>query len=201
MLSWEFSEILKNYFFTKHLLTTACGHFHSLNKLTVFFAFQWTSRNQAFYICKHVLLWLSSVMNIMSFAFGKLYEIKRPIEAAVRRCSSKKVFLKISQISQVFSREICEMFTFLQNNSGGCFLTQLLLHRKTDFCDIPRGIRLINNWQSFIYTCWISVFCAVIFYLKGHRSGHQRCFISIKKAFRNIHRKAPVFLIKGTPNY
>ena len=54
---------------------------------------------------------------------------KRPIEAAIRICSSKNVFLKISQILQLLSREICEMFTFLQNNSGGCFLTQLLLHR------------------------------------------------------------------------
>ena len=36
---------------------------------------------------------------------------RRPIEAAVRICSSKNVFLKISQISQVFSHEICKMFT------------------------------------------------------------------------------------------
>ena len=71
---------------------------------------------------------------------------KQPIEAAVRICSSKYVFLKISQISQVFSCKIFEMFTFLQNNSGGYFLTQLLLHRKTHFSEIAHGIRLINHF-------------------------------------------------------
>ena len=116
---------------------------------------------------------------------------KRPIEATVRICSSNKMFLKISQISQVFSREICEIFTFLHNNSGGCFLTELLLLRKTHFSEIPRGIRLIN-YNIYIYSCLISVFYPVI--LKSRRSCHQWC--SIKKAFRNIHRKAQVFLIK-----
>ena len=64
-------------------------------------------------------------------AASETLQNKRPIETAVRIRSSKKVFLKISQISQVFSRENCELLTFLQNNSGDCFLTQLLLHRKT----------------------------------------------------------------------
>ena len=43
---------------------------------------------------------------------------KRPIEAAVRLCFSEQVFLKISQDSHVFSREIYEMFkiTFFYNS-------------------------------------------------------------------------------------
>ena len=43
----------------------------------------------------------------------KTLQDKRPKEAAVHICSSKKVFLKISQISLVFSHKICEIFTFL----------------------------------------------------------------------------------------
>ena len=126
---------------------------------------------------------------------------KWPIEAAARMCSSKKVFVKNSQISQVFSREICEMFTFSQNNSSGCFLTQLLLHRKTHFSEIARGIRLVNhflwlwiNWLTFIY--YLLSFCILSCnsFLKSHRSGYQWC--STKKEFRNIHRKALVFLVK-----
>ena len=53
---------------------------------------------------------------------------KRPIEAAVRLCFSEQVFLNVSQISQVFSS-----YLFLQITTGGCFLTQLLLHRKTHY--------------------------------------------------------------------
>ena len=66
------------------------------------------------------------------------------LEAVVRGCSVKMVFLEISQgseentcardsdlinfikkesLAQVFSSEFCEIFrnTFLQNTSGGCF--------------------------------------------------------------------------------
>ena len=84
--------------------------------------FLWPSseliETRLFYICKHNISRLSSVMNIMSLAFGKLYENKRPIEAAVRLCFSEQVFLKISQDSHVFSREIYEMFkiTFFYNS-------------------------------------------------------------------------------------
>ena len=139
------------------------------------------------------MLFILRTRFIMTFKRDEYHELciwETLRNKTTHRGSRSQMFFKIGvlknfTISRVFSR----------NNSGGCFLTQLLLHRKTDFCDIPRGIRLINNWLSFIYTCWISVFYAVIFYLKGHSS------ISIKKAFRNIHRKAPVFLIKGTPNY
>ena len=123
----------------------------------------------------------------------KFLRNKWPLDAAVRICYSKDVYLKISQISQVLFREICEMFTLLQNNSRGCFLTQLLLQRKMHFSEIPRGIRLIN-WLTFI--CMLDEFlystCNSLF--KSHRSGHEWC--SIKKAFRNTHRKAPLFLTK-----
>ena len=135
VFSWEFSKILKNNLFTEHLRTTASGHFHSLNNLT-FLAIQWTKRNQAFYTCEHVLSWLSSMRS--EICIWKTLRDKQPIEAAVRICSSK-----------VFSREICQIFTFLHNNPGGCFLTQLLLHRKTHFSEIARGIRL-TNWLTFI---------------------------------------------------
>ena len=46
--------------------------------LTTFLAIQWTNRNQAFHICEHDLSRLSSEMNIMSFAFGKLCETNDP---------------------------------------------------------------------------------------------------------------------------
>ena len=39
--------------------------------ILLFFAIQWTNRNQIFYIFEHVLSRLSSVMNITSLAFGK----------------------------------------------------------------------------------------------------------------------------------
>ena len=48
---------------------------------------------------------------------------KLKADAAVRRCSVKKVFLKISQTKGVFC-EFCEIFKntfFIENASGGCF--------------------------------------------------------------------------------
>ena len=69
------------------------------------------------------------------------------------------------------------------------------------YCCIGRRISLRYHmelawldWSVFIYTCWISVILSCNSSFKSHRSGHQRC--STKKAFRNIHRKAPVLLIK-----
>ena len=108
-----------------------------------------------------------------SVAASETLQNKRPIEAAVRIRSSKQVFLKISQISQVFSRENCEMLTFLQNNSGGCFLTQLLLHRKTRI-SLRQLVELGMNLLNFCI-----LFCNSL--LKSHRNGHQ--WFSIKKRF------------------
>ena len=69
--------MFKNNIFTEHLRTAASGDFHSLNNF-FYLAIQWTYRNQAFYICEQYLSWLSSVMNIISFAFEKLKETNDP---------------------------------------------------------------------------------------------------------------------------
>ena len=85
-------------------------------------------------------------------------------------------------------------YLFLQITTGGCFLTQLLLHGKTHFSKIPHGIslvRLINIYIYLLNLCILSCNSS----RKSHRSGHRRCSTK-KKAFRNIHRKAPVLLIK-----
>ena len=195
VFSWEFSEILKNNFFTEHLRRTASRHFHSLNNLTVFLQSSELIETRLFIFANMFYhgfqaWWISWALHLENFrssrpqVFSKIgvlrnfekfsecfffYKVaglrvatlskkrlwhgcfpvnfcevskntfsyrtppvaasetlpnKWPIEAAVRMCSSKKVFVKISQISQVFSREICEMFTFSQNNSSGCFLSQ-----------------------------------------------------------------------------
>ena len=190
VFSWKFSEILKNNFFTEHLRITASGHFRSLNSFT-FFAIIWTNRNQAFDILNMFYhgfqAWgISWALHLENFTKQTTHRSSRS------HMFFKNVFLKISQISQVLSKEICEMFTFLQKSSGGCFLTQLLLLRKTHFSEIPRGTRLIN-WLTFIYMLnFCILYCNSL--LKSHRSGHQWC--SVKKALRNIHRKAPLFLIK-----
>ena len=66
VLSCEFCEIFKNPFRQNTSGRTASGIF-SFTQL--FFATQWTNRNQVFSIFEHVLSRLSNVMNIMNFAF------------------------------------------------------------------------------------------------------------------------------------
>ena len=45
--------------------------------ISLFFANQWTDRNQVSCIFEHVLSRLSNVMNTMNFAFGKLHFVKQ----------------------------------------------------------------------------------------------------------------------------
>ena len=74
VLSCEFCEIFKNPFWQNTSGRTASGIF-SFTQL--FFATQWTNRNQVFSIFEHVLSRISNVMNIMDFAFGKFYFVKK----------------------------------------------------------------------------------------------------------------------------
>ena len=57
----------------------------------VFSAIQWTNRNHIFYIFKHVLSWLSNLMNIMTLTFGKLCFPKQ----TTYRSSCLHMFFKI----------------------------------------------------------------------------------------------------------
>ena len=116
------------------------------------------------------------------------------MEAAVS--FSEQVFLKISQISQVFSCEICEMFkiTFFYKSPP-------VAASWPSYCCIGRRISLRYqlelvwlNWLTFIYTCWISVFYPAILHLKVTEAAP---LVFYKKAFRNIHWEAPVLLIKN----
>ena len=68
VFSCEFSKVFKNPLFTEHLWTTASGFFHSL------YCF---CHPVVLSIFEHVLSGFSNVMNIMNFAFGKLYLTKQ----------------------------------------------------------------------------------------------------------------------------
>ena len=172
MFSWKLSKMFKNNFFTEHLRTTNSGHFHSLNNL-FFMAIQWTNRNQAFLYLQTWYITAFKRDEYHELGIWKTLRNKRPIEAAVRLCFSEKVFLKISQDSHVFSREIYEMFkiTFFYNSppvAASC----------PSYCCIRRRIFLRYhvelvwlNWLTFIYTCWIFVFYPAILHLKVTEAG------------------------------
>ena len=64
------------------------------------FAIHLPNTNYVFCILEHALSRLSNVMSIMVFAFGKITQRRRPIEAAVRLCSREKLLLKTSQVAQ-----------------------------------------------------------------------------------------------------
>ena len=113
VFSWKFSELFKNNFFYRYLWTTASGHLHSLNNL-FFLAMEWTNRNQAFYICKHDLSRLSSVMNIMSSPWWALH-LENFTKQTTHRSSLLLMFFRIGVLKNFTNFTVCEMFriTFL----------------------------------------------------------------------------------------
>ena len=96
VFSCKFCEISKNNFFLQNTSRwLLLDFFIHLTKL--FFAIQWTNRNQVLYIFEHVLSWLLNVMNIMSFGSGKLYFAKQ----IPHRSSHLHIFSKIGVLKNV----------------------------------------------------------------------------------------------------
>ena len=79
-----------------------------------FLAMEWTNRNQAFYICKHDLSRLSSVMNIMSSPWWALH-LENFTKQTTHRSSSLLMFFRIGVLKNFTNFTVCEMFriTFL----------------------------------------------------------------------------------------
>ena len=183
--------------------------FIHLTKL--FFAIQWTNRNQVLYIFEHVLSWLLNVMNIMSFASGKLYFAKQ----TPHRSSHLHIFSKIGILKNVTNftqKHLCwscfliklqdkfNTHVFLWNlqnfaeHSGGCFLTKLLLHRKTHFSETQHDtmwnravfFRLINwltkNIYIYIYIYIIYICNIYINYSRRHIFYQQWYFESYESS-------------------
>ena len=156
--------MFKNNFFTEHLRATASEHFHSFNNF-LFFFFGHPLKPGFLYL----RTWFITAFKRDEYhelCIWKTLRNKRPMEAAVS--FSEQVFLKISQISQVFSCEICEMFkiTFFYKSPP-------VAASWPSYCCIGRRISLRYhgelvwlNWWTFIYTCWISVFYLAILLLK-----------------------------------
>ena len=136
-------------------------------------------------------------MNIMTFAFGKLYFAKQ----TTHRSSCSHIFSKIGVLKyltnfpgkhlcwshfsiklQVLHASKTSVFLWnlwnlwkhllLQNTSGGCFLTQLLLHVKMHFSKTPRDatrnwavfFRLIN-WLTFNIYKYIDILAEFLYFI------------------------------------
>ena len=101
-------------------------------------------KTKFFYIFEHVLSDLSNVMDIMSFAFGKLYFAKQ----TTHRSSRSHMFSKTRALKNVtnstgkrlrWSRFLITLEALHDSEHlGGYFLTQLLLYRKTHFSETLR---------------------------------------------------------------
>ena len=124
----NFAKFLKITFLQNTSGRLLLDFFIHLTKL--FFAIQWTNRNQVLYIFEHVLSWLLNVMNIMSFASGKLYFAKQ----TPHRSSHLHIFSKIGILKNVTN--------FTQKHlCWSCFLIKLqALHK--------------SNTHVFLWNLW-----------------------------------------------
>ena len=109
----NFLNCLSITFFNRYLRATASGHLHSLNNL-FFLAIEWTNRNQVFYICKHDLSRLSSMMNVMSSPWWALH-LENFMKQTTHISSSLLMFFRIGVLKNFTNFTVCEMFriTFL----------------------------------------------------------------------------------------
>ena len=131
-------------------------------------------KTKFFYIFEHVLSDLSNVMDIMSFAFGKLYFAKQ----TTHRSSRSHMFSKIRALKNVtnstgkrlrWSRFLITLEALHDSEHlGGCFLTQLLLYRKTHFSETLRDSTW--NWavffrliKWFIFNIYIYIYIYILY--------------------------------------
>ena len=93
MLSSEFFEIFKNTFSTKHIRATAYEYLEFLFHQSYYILF--------IKLIRFIKSWQSSLIRLHSISFIEFANFNsNGVEAVVHRCSSKQMFLKISQFTQ-----------------------------------------------------------------------------------------------------
>ena len=155
-------------------------------------AIQWTNRNQAFIFANIIYhgfqaWWISWALHLENFT-----------KQMTHRSSRSLMFFRVGVIKNftnftgVFFVKFVNVWNhlFLQITTGGCFLTQLLLHRKMHFSEIASGIspiKLINIYTYLLNFCILSCNSS----LKSHRSNHP--WWSIKKALQYSQESTRAF--------
>ena len=170
MFSWEFSEILKNNFFTEHLRRTASRHFHSLNNLTVFLQSSELIETRLFIFANMFYhgfqaWWISWALHLENFrssrpqVFSKKGVLRNFEKFTECLFFNKVAGLRVATLSKkrlwhgCFPVNFCEVskntFSY-RNTSGGCFwnFTKQMTHRSSrSHVFFKKGVR--KNFTNF----------------------------------------------------